>query len=118
MPADGVYNVRIKDTFLGVEDHGLMVMSLFMAYDHMSEQGFQRIIGSRNEADSVDVLRSVLSALMVDSWEELKGTYCRVRVKDHLIDDVGHIIEDRWYSDGWKHHVGYDRVDDEQDTEE
>ena len=95
MSEDEVRNARIVETFLGVEDHGLMIAQLEMDYGG-SRQAYQRIIASRVEAESVRILWDILTAVGVSSWEELRGTYCRVRIEDGLIRQIGHVIEDRW----------------------
>lgn len=43
-------------------------------------------------------IESLLWALGVESWEEVRGRHVRVRRSSALgaIDEIGHVIEDRW----------------------
>lgn len=45
----------------------------------------------------MEFIKSVLKTLEVDSWEQLKGTHCRVDADNGKIHRIGHIIEDKWF---------------------
>jgi hypothetical protein len=91
-----IRNATITDTFLGIEDHGLFVWTVSMDYGG-AEQGFQRILASKAEASSVRVIRALLEAVGVDSWEQLPGKNVRCAIEGGLIRGVGHITKDTWY---------------------
>ena len=87
-------NARIRDTFLGIEDHGLFIAQIGMDYGG-SHQGFQRILDYSGD-NSLTVIRQILEVIGVDSWEALRGKHCRVRVKDGFIRHIGNILDDKW----------------------
>ena len=93
---DGIYNAHIKNTFLGVEDHGMFIWTVFVEYGEGSQQGYQRILASKIEAEPVTIIRKLLEAVGVESWEQLKGRYCRVRLENGLIRAMGHITREQW----------------------
>lgn len=96
-----IRNATIIDTYLGVEDHGLFIFTLFMDYGDGAQQGYQLILASRADAKSVNVLRELLETVGVDTWERLKGRNVRCVLEDRIIRGIGHITRDKWFkSDG------------------
>lgn len=89
-------NARIERTFLGIQDHGMLVVVLEMDYGDGSGQGYVRILGDRAHL----MLRNLLEVLGVDSWEKVQGSYCRVRRRSRssmdTITQIGHITRDVW----------------------
>ena len=92
-----IRNATITDTFLGIEDHGLFIFTLFMDYGDGVEQGYQLILASKAEAKSVNILRDLLLTVGVDTWERLKGKNVRCVREDGMIRGVGHITVDKWF---------------------
>jgi hypothetical protein len=91
---NGMKNAHIHDTFLGVEDHGLFVLSVGLEYGDGSCQGFQRCL---QPDTALAELRAVLHAVGVEAWEQLRGQYCRVVISDGLVRQIGHVVrDDRW----------------------
>lgn len=105
---DGILNVKICDTKLGYEDHGIFTCELLLEGDGWgcwyggyvldeynkelneriaTRQGFQAII-------------ELMKTLEVDKWEDLKGKYVRVEGQGWggKITKIGHLIKDKWFS--------------------
>lgn len=99
---DGVRNARIISTFLGYEDHGFFIFSLTMDYGGGSQQGYQRILGNRLlvNSDAAARIADLLLMLDADSWEMLRGRYCRCEVRNGLIARIGHPLLDKWTREG------------------
>ena len=95
---EDIRNARIDSTFLGTEDHGVFIAQLNMDYGDGGRQALQRIIATRASADYA-IIREILDAVAVASWEDLRGQYCRVRLRSGLIRQIGHITRDEWTSD-------------------
>ncbi|MFA5382505.1 MAG: hypothetical protein WC356_05010 [Candidatus Micrarchaeia archaeon] len=95
METNCVKNAVIRETFLGIEDHGIMVFSLQMDYGG-SRQGYGNF---GLDTLPCKMIRRVLETIGVDSWEELVGRPCRVKIDDKgWARIVGHFIEDKWFN--------------------
>lgn len=107
-------NARIKRTHLGFEDHGILTIWLHLEYDS-GGQGFGGYVLDDKPLDedrgkagytrqpsrlAGRSIACILKALEVDTWEQIPGTYVRVRKADYFapITHVGHILKDRWFS--------------------
>lgn len=86
-------NARVVSTFLGIEDHGVLVASLTLDYDTGSLQGVSWFLRSTRAAP---LLESILQVLGADSWEDAKGRYCRARIVGNYITAIGHITLPTW----------------------
>lgn len=85
---DGIYNAVIKSARLGFEDHGILTFAITV--DH--EYGTQAF-GNYNLTNAqMKVISRILKAVGVNSWEELKGKYVRIKISDSYIKGIGHII--------------------------
>lgn len=99
-------NAEITDTFLGIEDHGIMSFNIQTMSDGCG-QGFggygldqhNKITKKRDGwGGGVMMLRGILETIGVSKWEDLKGKFCRVRaIPFGRIVAVGHIINDKWF---------------------
>lgn len=96
-------NAKIKSTFLGIEDHGIMTCSLQLEGDSWG-QGFGNYSfgGSKKpwSGFGIEAIAEIIEAVGVESWEKLPGTTVRVRREGHndVIHSIGHIIKDQWVS--------------------
>lgn len=104
-----IVNARIESTMLGIEDHGIMTFMITLKYgDSSSCQGYggyafdsynketKKRVGS---AFGIEAIRSLLEAVGVTNWEDLKGKYVRVQREEGWsgkIYSVGHIVEPKW----------------------
>ena len=103
-----IVNAQITNTFLGIDDHRVMTF-----YIYIRLQGGSCGIGGYslqeyNEQQEkitysdkgLDAIKQILDVVGVDSWEELKGKY--IRVKDNgwgeSIDEIGNLIENKWFN--------------------
>ena len=88
-------NGKIESTFLGYEDHGMPSYAIYLQHQcgHQGFGGYALTAGFTHDA-----IFSLLNTLMVSSWEKLPGTHVRIVIEDELITQVGHIMEDRWFS--------------------
>ncbi len=90
-----IRNARIESTMLGFEDHGMITAFVQLKWD-----GGSQAFGGYNlkhPAYGAAYIEGVLRAVGVDSWEKLKGAYCRVDAEHVRCHRIGHIVEDRWF---------------------
>lgn len=85
-------NGVIDGVRLTIEDHGILCAVLDIVGDGWG-QGYVVTLG---ESNCYIAIRSILEALGVDSWEKLQGQSVRMKMKDGLIESIGHIYKDRW----------------------
>lgn len=100
-------NARIVDTYLGIEDHGILTWRLDFDYGgagqsfggytgdqpNPSTRGLKRV----GRAEFGTSIRALLDALGLRSWEQLKGQVVRVVASNMNVHKVGHIINDNWF---------------------
>jgi len=98
-------NAKITGTMLGIEDHGIFTCFICLEYGG-SGQGFggHALDEYDKEADTrigvsggIEYIRKVLEVIEVDSWEELKGKYCRVIVDNFKVYSIGNITKEKWF---------------------
>ena len=104
-----IKNARITSTMLGREDHGIMTFMIFVdisdagscgvggyALDGYDEKSNQRVCCAK----SMDSVAKIIDTVGVDTWEDLPGTY--IRVKDNgwgsTIDEIGNLMENKWFN--------------------
>jgi len=91
-----IRNAQIVDTFLGDPDYGYITAILTLDYGDCGIQGF----GTHDlkyKHYGVSYIQRILKTVGVNSWENLKGKYVRVKVVDGLANAIGHITEDKWF---------------------
>ena len=100
------FNAQIHNTFLGIEDHGIMTCFINLKWES-SGQGFGGYAldgkaGKTGHSKSITALRKILETVGVQEWAELEGKYVRVRKEGdswgETIHSIGHIVEDKWFS--------------------
>lgn len=74
---------RIKDTYLGWEDHGHFIANLSLDYGGAGQGAGNYDLRSGNKA--FQFIAGVLSACGVDSWEKVKGRTVFAIVSDGLV---------------------------------
>lgn len=89
-------NARITDTFIGVEDHGILTFLIALEVD----EGWCVSFGGYDCSGEFlsESIRQILATLEVDSWEKLKGQYVRVVCNESSVDRIGHIMKSKWYN--------------------
>jgi hypothetical protein len=102
-------NARIKSTQLRWYDAPVLTVWLHLEYAG-GGQGFGgyaldaaprgRASGAKREPSTFAGLfiAEVLRTLEVEKWEDLPGTYVRVRHTSGRVEAIGHIVKDRWFS--------------------
>ena len=100
-------NARIKDTKLGFIGNDILTFDLVLDIQGggavvvggwaMAEydKNKQKIVGT---AYGTSVIMRILQVVGVDTWEQLKGKY--IRIKDCHLDDrvtaIGNLMEEEW----------------------
>jgi len=85
-------NAVVTSTLLGYEDHGILTCQIFVNYDEHSSQGFG------NRVLDIEYIKNILSVFGVRKWEDLKGQFCRVGIKDDMIIQIGHVLNNNiWF---------------------
>ena len=100
-----IENAQIKETFFGVEGHGILTFYLTCEGENGTQSfgGFQLDYhpsgGERTVTfpDALLLMRDIIEAVGADSWERLAGHYCRVRRDErHVIVALGHLTRNKW----------------------
>ena len=103
---DVIENAQITNTFLGREDHGIFTFVITVSGESWG-QGFgtfaldyydkktDKRMGWNN---AIPLIASILDAVGVESWEELKDKYCRVKREGEwgYIRAIGHPVKNKW----------------------
>ncbi len=104
-----IKNARIRSTMLGREDHGIMTFMIFVEFGStacgVGGYALDRCDGEDHEtrifsARGMEAISEILDVVGVRKWEDLPGKY--IRFKDNgwgsTIDEIGNIMEDRWFN--------------------
>lgn len=96
-------NARIKDTFLGIEDHGIFTAVVYLEGDGWG-QGFGTYCFGSKETSTPEqnhnlslFITEVLRIAGVESWEELPGKMVRMEGTNSQIHRIGHIFREDWF---------------------
>jgi len=103
-----IENAIITDTMLGREDHGILTFMLYVdleagscgiggyALDYYDIQTKKRCYSAK----SAEAVSKVLDIVGVNTWENLKGKYIRVKTNGwgEPIYEIGNILEDKWFN--------------------
>ena len=101
-----VYTAQVVGTELGREDHGIMTCFLNLkgdgwgcsfggyALDECDIEKKKRV----GTAEGMECIIRILQTVEVNSWEKLNGQYVRVKFKGQMIEKIGHVIKDKWFS--------------------
>jgi hypothetical protein len=89
-----VINARVEGTRLGFEDHGIPTYYIQLHHErgHQSYGGYG-LFGNFTHRAIFDLLK----VLKLRNWEDLPGTYVRIKFTKIKIQGIGHVIEDRWF---------------------
>ncbi len=105
-----IINAQIKSTRFCFKS-GCLTFEIFLEH----QKGLQSIGGycigygsvyADKEEDITDskkgaeAMARIMWTVGVDTWENLKGTYCRVKFDEdtQLLTSIGHILNDRWFN--------------------
>lgn len=101
-----IRNAQIANTMLGREDHGIFTFMIYIRFDGCgvgvggySLDEYDKETQTRIfQAESMEIIAKILDVVGVDTWEDLKGKY--IRIKDNgwgsTVDEIGNLMEDKW----------------------
>ena len=100
-----IENAVITDTMLGREDHGFLTFIIYVDLEKEScgIGGYaldccDRLTGKRVFCSkSMEAISKILDVVGVNTWEELKGKYVRVKTHGRIeqICEIGNILNDK-----------------------
>ena len=101
-----IRNAQITNTMLGREDHGIFTFMIYIQFgacgcgiggyslDEYNKETKTRVF----QAESMEIIAKILDVVGVDTWEQLKGQY--IRIKDNgwgsTVDEIGNLMEEKW----------------------
>ncbi len=105
-------NAVIISTSLGGHDGAGSIMTCMIRLDYGgSGQGFGgwsldepikdddgKFLCRKGSALGMQFIIDVLKVLELESWEDLKGTCCRVKADFDKIHAIGHFLKDQWFN--------------------
>jgi hypothetical protein len=102
-----IINAKIRETYLGFEDHGIMICFLRLEFGEHNNllqsfggYPFSRLIDGKitGESYAMDFIIKILKTLDIDNWESLKGEYIRIKADRLKVHAIGHIAKDQWFN--------------------
>lgn len=106
-----IVNGKITGVQLENKDRGMLICWINIEYGDGGQQGYGGYqLDAQAGDDSYDrigteygcqCIINILDTFGVKDWNALKGQYCRIAKKkgwNSLIESVGHITEDKWFS--------------------
>lgn len=103
-------NAQIEHTMLGIEDHGWLTFGLYLDYGNSLHQSFggyalDDFIPNQEErvptSATGKIVKGIVEAVGVTSWESLKGKYIRVAYEGEGLSKkilgIGHITKDKFF---------------------
>lgn len=102
---DGIYNAKIQEAKLMFEDHGCLVMNLYMVHSG-GHQAFGAINLMNRATKQFErtggnvtgwYIKRVFDVCEVDSFDELAGKTVRIKEENGLIRAIGNIIKEDWF---------------------
>ena len=101
-----IRNAKITKTMLGRENHGIFTFMIHIefgcsgcavgcyALDEYDTETQTRVF----KAESMEIIAKILDVVGVDTWEDLKGQY--IRIKDNgwgsTVNEIGNLMEEKW----------------------
>lgn len=91
-----IVNAKIESTNLGFEGHGVFSFMLHLDYGG-GGQGFGGYALGGEYTNQV--IKGILKTLDVENWEDLPGTFVRVKREQRgKIHEIGHLLDDKWFN--------------------
>ena len=89
-------NAVIRDTFLGIEDHGIFTFNLTLDYGGSCQGAGSYTLHSTGYTapGGLCLLRRILTTVGVDSWEKLKGAHVVALVEGGLVRGLAPFLLD------------------------
>lgn len=101
-----IFNAQIINTFLGIEDHGIMTFSINVKYNSFT-QGFggyslDTYVKASDSREGlkfgISAIRKILEVMHVNCWEDLPKKYCRVKYEKGVLIAIGNIVDNEWFN--------------------
>lgn len=99
-----IENGRITTTRLG-EEHGCLTAMVYIEGNGWGcgygGYALGHFCGDKKPTYGAGAISALLRTLELDCWEQLVGTYVRVRIDESIggkIEAIGHIYKDHWFS--------------------
>ena len=106
-----ILNAQIKSTRFGFEEHSCLTFEI----DFEHQRGYQSIGGycighgglyydkeeyATGSKKGTEAMARIIWAVGVESWENLKGSYCRVKFDEETerLTSIGHIVNNNWFN--------------------
>ncbi len=97
-------NGKILSTTLGYEDHGIFTFCLHLDFGGSGQgagsyalDSYRKDLGKRvGTASGMDMIIAILNTVGVETWEELKGKYIRVKHDGERVHAIGNLLEEKW----------------------
>ena len=99
-----IKNAKINSTSLGYEDHGIFTFYLNLEYDGSGQSAggyaLDKYIKEKDTrigtALGMQLIIEILKVLDVDTWENIRGKYIRVKSDWNKVYAIGNLLKDKW----------------------
>ena len=102
-----ISNAKITGVSLNMKNHGVLTFDISLEGcawgciygGYVLGNGYLGAESFKGSDKSIECLMRIMDVIGVESWEDLKGQYCRVKVGTFgdTITTIGNIIEDKWF---------------------
>lgn len=90
-----IHNGQITNTFIGIEDHGILTAELTVSGTWGASS-----FGGWNILGRPQWIRRTLEVLESERWENLRHQFVRIKCDasaSTYIQAIGHIVKDQWF---------------------
>lgn len=103
---DEIVNAKITNVTLSMADHGSLVYGLTLDMGGSGcvyggvviGKGYLGAKAFEGYEKGTEALMRIMDVVGVERWEDLTGKYVRIEVAGRMVDRIGNIIEDKWFS--------------------
>lgn len=90
-----IHNALITGTMLGYEDHGIFTSFVYLEWDGGGIGVGGYVLGGKS---GIEFIQEIMKVVGVDSWEKLKGKYCRVETGGlgSTATGIGNLLKEKW----------------------
>lgn len=89
-----IKNAKIKFSFLGVDEEG--ILTTYLGFDYRDNYDWHTVKTNEIILLDISLIKELLNALEVRSWEELPRKFARVKIENGKVIAVGNLLEDKW----------------------
>lgn len=104
-----IENAKIINTRISMADHGCLTFDLILEGSSWgcSYGGYcigRGYLGAKDftasSGNGLVAMMKIMDTVGVERWEDLKGKYVRCKIKGWggTIDEIGNLIEDKWFN--------------------